>query len=96
MYSALKAEVEIAEDPETCLNAGMIARLGSKERVLVCGQAQSHCVNFTVRDLVAHWPQEDLHRIVVRASCEHQTVSPSVPLSQRRFIHFQQTSQCRS
>jgi hypothetical protein len=67
MYSALKAEVEIAGDPGTLLNSSMIAKLGSKERVLVCGQAQSHCVNFTVRDLVANWPKEDLHRIVVRA-----------------------------
>jgi nicotinamidase/pyrazinamidase len=65
MYSALQAEVVVPGDQSTCLNSGLIARLSSKERILVCGQAKSHCVNFTVRDLVENlgWPKEELHRI---------------------------------
>jgi len=63
MYSALKAEVEIVGDVDTSLNAELVQRLATYERVLVCGQAKSHCVNCTVRDLVAHWPKSDLHRI---------------------------------
>jgi nicotinamidase/pyrazinamidase len=63
MYSALKAEVEIASDAGTHLNAELIARLATHERMLVCGQAKSHCVNCTVRDLVQHWPKSELHRI---------------------------------
>jgi nicotinamidase-related amidase len=65
MYSALKAEVVDASDPDTSLNRALIERLSRCERILVCGQAKSHCVNFTVRDLVEHldWPKEQLHRI---------------------------------
>lgn len=63
MYSALKAEVEIAGDPGTSLNVELVERLATHERVLVCGQAKSHCVSCTVRDLVDQWPKTELHRI---------------------------------
>ena len=65
MYSALKAEVIVETDPDTSLNRGLIERLSRYERILVCGQAKSHCVNFTVRDLVDNldWPKTELHRI---------------------------------
>ena len=63
MYSALKAEVEVAGDASTGLNKELVERLATHERVLVCGQAKSHCVNCTIRDLVDHWPKSELHRI---------------------------------
>ena len=63
MYSALRAEVEVEGDEATGLNRELIEKLSTRERVLVCGQAQSHCVNFTVRDLVEHWPESERHRI---------------------------------
>ena len=25
------------------------------DRLIVCGQAMSHCVNFTLRDILKHW-----------------------------------------
>lgn len=67
MYSALKAEVIIPSDPDTTLNQGLIDRLSRCERILVCGQAKSHCVNFTVRDLVNNigWAKERLSNIWV-------------------------------
>jgi hypothetical protein len=39
-------------------------------QLLVCGQALSHCVNMTVRDIVDHWKQsghhkDELHRIYI-------------------------------
>jgi len=54
MYSALRAEVPVESDERTHLNAGLLRILLESSRVLVCGQALSHCVNFTVRDLVYH------------------------------------------
>ena len=67
MYSALKAEVIIPSDPDTTMNQGLIDRLSRCERILVCGQAKSHCVNFTVRDLVDNigWAKERLSNIWV-------------------------------
>lgn len=67
MYSALKAEVVIESDPATKLNRGLIEQLSKCERILVCGQAKSHCVNFTVRDLIENlnWPKDQLSRVWV-------------------------------
>ena len=56
MYSALKAEVPVPGDPTTELNTKLIGNLASHSEVLVCGQAKSHCVNWTARDLLSGWP----------------------------------------
>ena len=53
MYSALGAEVPVESDERTHLNTGLIRTLRESSRLFVCGQALSHCVNLTVRDLVA-------------------------------------------
>ena len=55
MYSALCAEVEMANDPSTSLDFGLIERLNEADHIIVCGQALSHCVNFTTRDILKHW-----------------------------------------
>ena len=70
-YSALRADVEVPGDPSTGVNAAVIERLKRAGRVVVCGQALSHCVNFTVRDLVAHWPEDAASRarIVLLTDC---------------------------
>jgi nicotinamidase-related amidase len=60
MYSGLKADVELKHDASTQLNHKLVARLLEADRVLICGQALSHCVQFTTRDLVAHWPKNRL------------------------------------
>jgi len=56
MYSALKAEVELDDDPTTKLNTDLIATLATHSLVIVCGEAKSHCVNYTLRDLLHGWP----------------------------------------
>ena len=70
-YSALRADVEVPSDPATKLNTTVIERLKRADRVVVCGQALSHCVNFTVRDLVDNWPQDaaSLAKIVLLTDC---------------------------
>ena len=68
-YSALRADVLVPSDPSTGLNEALLADLRKADRVIVCGQALSHCVNFTVRDLVEHWPEDQRARIVVLEDC---------------------------
>ena len=55
MYSALAAEVPVST--ETSLNTNLQQSLlqGESEVLIVCGQAMSHCVNYTVRDIVSGW-----------------------------------------
>ena len=57
MYSALKAEVPVTDDPATEMNMALVETLASHSQVILCGQAKSHCVNFTTRDLLSAWPQ---------------------------------------
>ncbi len=57
-YSAVLAEVPDPADPATGLNTALLdalARAAAQgRRILVAGEASSHCVAHTVRDLVAH------------------------------------------
>ena len=61
MYSALRADVPSVDDPRTHLNMSLIRTLRQSRRLFVCGQALSHCVNFTVRDLVENYDEDCAH-----------------------------------
>mmetsp|Transcript_17760 Transcript_17760/g.33459 ORF Transcript_17760/g.33459 Transcript_17760/m.33459 type:complete len:298 (-) Transcript_17760:104-997(-) len=64
MYSALEADVPVSE--ETALNTHVLeSLLQGCDQLVVCGQAMSHCVNYTLRDIVAHWPKDRLSQIVL-------------------------------
>lgn len=53
-YSAIRAEVPDPEDPATQVNFPLIEALRNSDRVLIGGEAGSHCVANTVRDLVQY------------------------------------------
>jgi len=63
-YSALRAEIPVESDPATWLNHRLLARLSEADRVVVAGEAGSHCVRATVEHLVENWTG-DLSRIVL-------------------------------
>lgn len=52
-FSAVRAEVPDPADPSTTGNDALVATLQAASRVFVGGEASSHCVANTVRDLVA-------------------------------------------
>jgi nicotinamidase/pyrazinamidase len=52
-FSAVRAEVPDVTDPHTQLNAKLMHRLRQADVILVAGQARSHCVANTVRDIVS-------------------------------------------
>lgn len=51
-YSGLKAEVVLEDDPETELNVTTISYLTQFNKIEVAGEAKSHCVASTARDLI--------------------------------------------
>ena len=67
MYSGLQAEVP-TEDRRTQLNTNLVDFIKGFSRVLVCGEALSHCVNFTVRDLMRYY-EEGHHKVTVLTDC---------------------------
>jgi nicotinamidase-related amidase len=64
-YSVLKAEVEDPEDPGTGLNRRLLEDFASAERVLVSGQALSHCVANTIRDMIEAMDDQTLQKLVL-------------------------------
>ncbi|KAL3665282.1 hypothetical protein V7S43_009910 [Phytophthora oleae] len=68
-YSALKAEYELPYDPATSLNTDLIKSLQRAQKVVIVGEALSHCVNYTVRDLVAAWPKKRRSDLVILTDC---------------------------
>eukprot|EP00600_Ochromonadales_sp_CCMP1393_P010544 CAMPEP_0175007414 /NCGR_PEP_ID=MMETSP0005-20121125/6394_1 /TAXON_ID=420556 /ORGANISM="Ochromonas sp., Strain CCMP1393" /LENGTH=945 /DNA_ID=CAMNT_0016262845 /DNA_START=27 /DNA_END=2864 /DNA_ORIENTATION=+ len=58
MYSALQAEVEDPTDQSTALNTELLSMLKISDKLLICGQAMSHCVNYTTRDLITNWDKD--------------------------------------
>ena len=51
-YSAIRADVPDPNDPATQVNAALIQKLSQAEVIFVAGEALSHCVANTVRDLI--------------------------------------------
>jgi nicotinamidase/pyrazinamidase len=67
MFSALEAEIPVSSC--TLFNDKLHTSLMASDRLLVCGQAMSHCVNYTLRDIVARWPKGELDRICLLTDC---------------------------
>ena len=59
-YSAIRAEVSDAADPSSRTNFALIERLKRADNIAIAGEALSHCVANTVRDLITCIPPEKL------------------------------------
>eukprot|EP00814_Leptocylindrus_danicus_P002151 CAMPEP_0116003462 /NCGR_PEP_ID=MMETSP0321-20121206/68_1 /TAXON_ID=163516 /ORGANISM="Leptocylindrus danicus var. danicus, Strain B650" /LENGTH=289 /DNA_ID=CAMNT_0003471671 /DNA_START=156 /DNA_END=1025 /DNA_ORIENTATION=- len=67
MYSALRAEIPV--DASTSFNDNLMSYLRESNKLILCGQAMSHCVNFTVRDIVDHWPESERLNLCLLTDC---------------------------
>lgn len=68
-YSALQAEVPDPDDEGTELNQALLAELDRFDRVLIAGEAGSHCVRATVEHLAAHLPSGRMNKLVLLTDC---------------------------
>lgn len=66
-YSAIEAEVPL--DEATSFASGLQSSLEKSDRLIVCGQAMSHCVNYTTRSIIEHWPKEKISNITLLTDC---------------------------
>ncbi len=64
-YSVVKADVPDAGDPTTNINTTFIRRLDEADIILVAGEALSHCVANSVRDIAAEFGQEHIKKFVL-------------------------------
>ncbi|MGM9424717.1 cysteine hydrolase [Hydrogenophaga sp. MI9] len=64
-YSAMQAEVPDPSDADTQLNTALIASLDQADRIVIAGEASSHCVKATVEHLAQHLPSRRLDKLVL-------------------------------
>ena len=83
MYSALEADVPVSRD--TSFNQPLLDSLTKSSTLLVCGQAMSHCVNYTLRDIVHKWPLDRRKDITLLTDC-----ASAVPGFEDAAAQFQQ------
>ena len=68
-YSALQAEVPDPQDPATELNTGLVEALDGAGRIVVAGEASSHCVRATLEHLADHLPSGRADKLVLLSDC---------------------------
>lgn len=68
-YSAIRAEVVDPEDAETGLNEALLTQLRASHRLVIAGEASSHCVRATTEHIVENWGSTDYSRIVLLTDC---------------------------
>lgn len=64
-YSAVKADVVDPADPSTNINLGFIDLLTEADEVLFAGEALSHCVANTMRDVLKYMGHENAEKFVI-------------------------------
>jgi len=66
-YSAFETEVPLNQ--RTRFNWELFDYLTKSDKLVIAGEALSHGVNFTVRDLIRDWPKEALEKIIILDDC---------------------------
>lgn len=64
-YSAVQADVPDPDDPGSQLNTGLIRMLEQADQVALSGQALSHCVANTVRDIADYLGPEGVRKLIL-------------------------------
>ena len=110
-FSAVRAEVPYADDPSTDVDHDLLARIRASDITLVAGEARSHCVANTVRDILRHAddadtraqaaPADRRHDRRARPSRHHAVLGPGQRLLRRharrgpRLPHDRDRAACR-
>lgn len=62
-YSAVQAEVVDPEDPTTTLNNRLIETLQKSDIIIITGQALSHCLANSIRDVMNNFGDENIQKM---------------------------------
>jgi len=64
-YSAVQADVPDPQDPGTMLNTKLIQTLQNADIIALSGQALSHCVANTVRDIANNFGEDNIKKLTL-------------------------------
>jgi nicotinamidase-related amidase len=68
-FSAFEADLPLADDPATRFQPQQVAALVAAQRVIVAGEALSHCVASSVRSLLRHLGTDFARKLVLLSDC---------------------------
>lgn len=69
-FSAIQAEVPDPKDPSTQINTNLISALEQADEIVIAGEALSHCVNHTIRDIANNFKNSDyIKKFVFLTDC---------------------------
>jgi nicotinamidase/pyrazinamidase len=84
-FSAVRAEVPRADDPSTQTNHELIEAVRPhRGYLLIGGEAASHCVADTARDLTADFASEQMQRVILLTDC--MSTIPGCEAATERFF----------
>lgn len=64
-YSAVQADVPDPSDPTTMLNTQLLDILQKADEILISGEALSHCVANTIRDIANNFGEDNIRKFVL-------------------------------
>ena len=64
-YSGIQADVPDDNDPSTKLNTGLIDSLTEADEIVITGEALSHCVANTIRDVAAKFGVDNIRKFTL-------------------------------
>lgn len=85
-YSAVQAEVPDPTDPSTQINTALIRTLMDADEILIAGEASSHCVANTVRDIANNFGDDTY----VKKMIYLEDASSPVPIAKQLADDFRQ------
>jgi nicotinamidase-related amidase len=68
-YSAYKAEVPIDTDPSTKPRTDLCQVMADADIILIAGEARSHCVANTIRDLIVDYGVDNASKFIILEDC---------------------------
>jgi nicotinamidase-related amidase len=64
-YSAYKSDVPDAADPTTMANTDLLEILQEADEILITGEALSHCVANTIRDIANDFGEDNIRKFTL-------------------------------
>lgn len=68
-YSAVAADVPDPADPSTQLNTRLIDTIQNADEILIAGEALSHCVANTIRDIANNFGEDNISKFILLEDC---------------------------
>jgi nicotinamidase-related amidase len=85
-YSIFQADVPVPDNPKTGLNTDLIQALSTYDKIAIVGEASSHCLRFSVTDLVNNFGVDNIKNLYILEDCTSPIQMGDCPEQARKFM----------